>query len=88
VLQPEPEVELRDASLNPIDVEGVIIHAAIVGAEGTLSGTVDQATDGNGRAKFDDLAITGALGGASVTLGFTAPGLVEVDTPPILIEGD
>ena len=88
VLQPEPEVELLDASLDPVDVEGVIIHAAIASGEGTLGGTVDQPTDGNGRAKFDDIAITGASGGSSVVLSFTAPGLAQVDTPPILIESD
>jgi PKD repeat protein len=86
-LKPEPEVELRDAGGSSIEIEGVIINAAISGGGGTLFGTLSRSTDSNGRAKFNDLSIDGAVG-STVTLAFTAAGLAPLDSQLILIAGD
>jgi hypothetical protein len=88
VLNPEPEVELRSSSGNPLQVEGVTISAAPVPADAaTLVGTTSLPTDGNGRVRFEDLAIQ-AEPGASVVLAFTADGFAEVDSQAILIESN
>lgn len=68
-LSPQPVVELRDASGNPVAAKGVLVSASLTGG-GTLAGQVDVRTDAAGRAAFADLVIGGPVGPR--TLRFTS----------------
>jgi hypothetical protein len=71
---PAPALQLRDASGNAAAQSGVTVSATIAsGQGGTLSGTLNIATNASGVATFTNLAITGPLG--DYTLTFTAAGL-------------
>jgi hypothetical protein len=72
----QPEIQIRDASGNPVQTPGVTITAAIASGPGQLGGTRTATTGPNGRAAFDNLEITGAVG--AHTLIFAAPGLQSV----------
>jgi adhesin/invasin len=72
VLDPAPAVQLRTADQAELPTQGVMVSVAIDSGGGTLSGTLTSATDGNGRAAFPDLVITGDPGPR--TLAFTATG--------------
>ena len=84
-LDPGPEVELLSTSEGELAEPDVPISVAIGSGEGVVGGDATRSTDGNGRARFDDLVISGASG-SNVTLVFTAPGYAPVDSPPILIQ--
>ncbi len=76
-------VELLDGAGNP--VSGVNITAAIGSGAGTLGGTLTRTTAANGRATFDNLQITGAVGDRRIR--FTPTGtanFVESNTVSIL----
>jgi hypothetical protein len=79
-LSPAPVVRLEDASGNGVAKSGVPITVSLTGA-GTLSGTLTVATDGNGRATFGDLVISGAPG--DCTLLFASDGLQSVASSTI-----
>jgi PKD repeat protein len=61
-LERQPVVQLRDADGNAVARAGVQVSAAIGAGAGDLTGTRQRLTDENGRAKFTDLAISGAPG--------------------------
>ncbi|MEZ4587907.1 MAG: hypothetical protein R2909_16135 [Gemmatimonadales bacterium] len=69
----QPVVELRDFSGNPVSTRGILVTASLASGGGTLAGTVDVRTDGNGRAVYTDLAISGTVGAKA--LRFSASGL-------------
>jgi Bacterial Ig domain/Bacterial Ig-like domain (group 1) len=72
-LNPAPVVQVRDAAGHDLAVSGVEVTAALTGGgSGQLEGTRTVATDGNGRAQFGDLRITGGTG--SYRLLFAAEG--------------
>lgn len=80
-LTQQPVVQLLDAQGNPSPQGGVTVAVAIASGDGTLGGTVSRATDGNGRAAFTDLVITGLPG--TRTLRFTATGFAAVTSTQI-----
>jgi PKD repeat protein len=61
-LERQPVIQLRDAGGNAVASEGVQVSAAIGAGSGSLTGTRQRLTDGNGRATFTDLAISGPPG--------------------------
>jgi hypothetical protein len=61
-ISPAPVVQIRDASGNNVATAGVDITVAKSSGTGTLQGTQTVTTDGNGRAQFGDLSITGGTG--------------------------
>jgi hypothetical protein len=79
----QPEIELRLGD-DRLEQSGVTVTATIASGSGTLGGTVTALTDGDGRARFDDLSISGATG--THTLRFTADGFGEVISNPIEVE--
>lgn len=83
VLAQQPVVQLRDGLGNAVAQAGVTITAALVGATGTLGGTLAVATNASGAAVFTSLAITAPAG--SYTLRFTSPGLTEVVSSSIAV---
>jgi hypothetical protein len=80
---PEPVVELLDGDGNVMHQAGVIVQVAIASGGGTLQGTTAQPTDGEGRATFSDLAITGAAGAR--TLRFSASGFASVTSQAVTV---
>jgi len=80
-LTQQPVVQLLDAQGNPSPQGGVTVAVAIASGDGTLGGTMSRATDGNGRAAFTDLVITGLPG--TRTLRFTATGFAAVTSTQI-----
>ncbi|HEX2218693.1 MAG TPA: Ig-like domain-containing protein [Gemmatimonadales bacterium] len=74
-LRRQPVIQVRDAAGNPVRTAGVTVTAAIATGAGSLSGTTTQTTDGDGRATFTNLAITGAVGMHSII--FAAPGFTS-----------
>jgi Bacterial Ig domain/Bacterial Ig-like domain (group 1)/Bacterial Ig-like domain (group 3) len=75
-LTPGPVVQVRDGAGHDLAVAGVEVTVAVASGHGQLSGTQTVATDGNGRAQFGDLRITGATG--SHRLIFAAEGFRSV----------
>jgi adhesin/invasin len=79
----QPELQVRDASGNPVQIANVTITASLASGAGQLGGTRTATTGANGRAAFDDLEITGAVGPHSLV--FTAPGLQSVTSDPFTV---
>jgi hypothetical protein len=78
-------VQVVDRNGNPAPQAGVAVTATISsGPGGTLQGGGTATTDGNGRAAFSGLAVTGAAG--SYTLSFSAQGLTGVTSAPFTIQ--
>ncbi|HET8623868.1 MAG TPA: Ig-like domain-containing protein [Gemmatimonadales bacterium] len=82
-LAQQPVVELRDAAGNPVRQAGVNVTVAIASGGGTLGGSTTRSTNGEGRAVFTDLVISGAPGPR--VLSFSAPGLSGVRSAPIQV---
>jgi hypothetical protein len=82
-LQQPPEVELQDGNGKHLDLAGVAVSVSLAPAGATLSGTLTRTTDGHGRARFDDLAITGAPG--VYTLQFSADGFTPATSDSITL---
>jgi hypothetical protein len=81
----QPELQLEDANGHKLGQAGVAITAALApGAGGSLSGTLTRLTDKDGRAKFDDLAITGPEG--SYAIEFSAAGFASVTSSTITLQ--
>ena len=80
-----PRVRLVNASGNPVAQAGVAVTAGIASGNGTLLGTLIQATDAEGVAAFPDLAIDGA-GGAGYTLRFSSPGLAAATSRQVRLD--
>lgn len=69
----QPEIQVRDASGNPVQAADVTITAHIQSGAGQLGGNTSVTTGANGRAAFANLEINGATG--PHTIVFTAQGL-------------
>jgi hypothetical protein len=82
-LNPAPVVQVRDGQGHDVPAPGLEITVALSGP-GQLDGTKTVTTDGNGRATFGDLRITGASG--SHRLIFAADGLRSVTSSKIEVE--
>jgi hypothetical protein len=84
VLGQQPVIQLLDAGGNAATQSGVAVQVTIFAtAGGSLSGALSKLTDGNGRATFTDLAITGLPG--TYTLRFSAAGFAAVTSTQILL---
>jgi Invasin, domain 3 len=77
-----PVVQLVTEAGDPVGQSGVEVGVALEG-DGTLSGPATSSTDSEGRATFEGLVVTAPTGNRSLV--FTAPGLIEVRSNPILI---
>lgn len=82
-LSPQPVVELRDASDNPVTQSGVTISAALQSGPGSLLGTLSATTAANGRATFANLELRGTPG--DYILRFSSAGLSNRDSDPITL---
>jgi hypothetical protein len=83
LFSPQPLVDLRDASNNPVPVAGVGITASLLSGPGILGGTVTVQTNGVGRATFTDLVLQGAPG--VYVIRFASPGLPNLDSGNITL---
>jgi hypothetical protein len=81
-LNPQPVVQLKTGDGANLATAGVAVSVAIQGG-GSLSGTSPVATDGQGRASFTDLVISGDPG--TRTLLFTASGFTSVTSSSITV---
>ena len=81
----QPEVELQDGNGKHLEQGGVAVTVSLTPGDATLSGTLTRITDDKGHAKFDDLAITGAL--VTYTLQFSAAGFTPVTSDAITLIG-
>jgi hypothetical protein len=77
----QPEVQLALEGGGSVPQAGVTVRAAITSGSGTLLGTAAMQTNGDGRARFTDLAIAGPEG--RYALGFSADGYRAVASEPI-----
>jgi Invasin, domain 3/Bacterial Ig-like domain (group 1)/Bacterial Ig-like domain (group 3) len=86
-LATQPQVQVQDATGNPVAKAGVSVSVAISSGGGTLSGgaTVVQ-TDAAGLAVFSGLTISGTAG--SYTLLFSASGLASTTAPVTIGAGN
>lgn len=82
ILAPQPVVELRDGSNNPVLTAGVNVTASLVSGPGSLLGTLTVQTGANGRATFSNLELRGLAG--NYTIRFTA-GALTLDADPIAL---
>ncbi|HJR36595.1 MAG TPA: Ig-like domain-containing protein, partial [Gemmatimonadales bacterium] len=82
-LAQQPQIQLRDASNNPVAQSGVVVTAAIASGGGTLGGSTTATTNASGLATFTNLSISGVVGGR--TLGFSAPGLAGATSGTITL---
>ena len=81
-LDPQPVVQLKTGDGANLNTAGVAVSVAIQGG-GSLSGTTQVTTDGNGLASFTDLVISGDPG--TRTLLFTASGFTSVTSSSITV---
>jgi adhesin/invasin len=79
-LDPQPGIQVQDASGNPVAQAGIQVAVAMTG-DGSLGGQTAAATDASGRATFTDLAITGAPGARTLNFTSTSPSLEGVSVP-------
>ncbi len=79
----QPQVQLEDASGNPVSTAGVSVLASIATGGGTLGGNPTAVTNTAGRATYTDLSITGAVGNR--TLGFASPPLAGATSGTIAV---
>jgi adhesin/invasin len=78
---PQPVLQLQDASGSPLARPGVTVTAQISSGEGGLRGTTIQTSDADGVVTFTDLAIVGPPG--SRTLIFAASGYASAASTPV-----
>jgi hypothetical protein len=81
VIDPQPVLQLQDASGNPAARAGVAVTVQIASGDGTLRGTTTQASDADGRVAFSDIAIVGPPGAR--TLIFAASGYASAISTPV-----
>jgi adhesin/invasin len=81
-LNPQPVVQLKTGDGANLATAGVAVSVANQGG-GSLGGTTTVATDGEGRASFTDLVISGDPG--TSTLLFTASGFTSVTSSTITL---
>src|SRR5687768_1737943 len=83
VLAQQPQIQLRDASNNPVAQAGIVVTAAIASGGGTLGGSATATTNASGLATFTNLSISGVIGAR--TLSFSAPGLTGATSGTITL---
>jgi adhesin/invasin len=76
----QPVVQVQDAVGNPVAQSGTEVTVTIASGGGTLGGTTTLTTDGNGRATFTNLSISGTVGPRTLTFTTTALGSVTSET--------
>ncbi|HEU4953263.1 MAG TPA: invasin domain 3-containing protein [Gemmatimonadales bacterium] len=74
-LEPQPVVQLQDATGEDIARAGVVVTVQISAGGGTLAGTTSATSDPQGRVAFTDLAIRGSP--STRTLIFAADGFAS-----------
>ena len=77
----QPVIQLADVSGQPVAQRGVLITVSVVNGQAVLSGVVAVRTDGDGRASFSGLSLSGVVGVR--TMRFTASGLAAAQSNPI-----
>jgi hypothetical protein len=80
-LPQQPVIQLLDAQGNEAKQSGVEVSVAIASGGGSLGGTTSRLTDGDGRAAFTGLSLSGSPG--TRTLRFTASGFASVTSSQI-----
>ena len=83
-LSPAPVVQVRDGQGHDVAVAGVEITVGLSQGNGQLNGTKTVATDGNGRAQFNDLSISNGTG--THKLIFAADGFRSATSSKIEVE--
>ncbi|MFL5462191.1 MAG: Ig-like domain-containing protein, partial [Gemmatimonadales bacterium] len=83
-LSPAPVVQVRDGQGHDVALAGVEITVGLSQGNGQLNGTKTIATDGNGRAQFGDLSISGGSG--THKLIFAADGFRSATSSKIEVE--
>jgi len=83
MLTPQPVLQLRDASGNPVQLSGVVVTVTIGSGGGALTGTSTVASDASGIVHFTNLAITGPTG--AKVLQFAASGLTGIGSGSIAV---
>ncbi len=80
-LAQQPVIQLLDAQGNEARQSGVAVQVTIASGGGSLGGTTSRPTDGDGRAMFTDLSLSGPAG--TRTLRFSAGGFAPVTSAGI-----
>jgi hypothetical protein len=83
-LSPAPVVQVRDGQGHDVAVAGVEITVGLSQGNGQLNGTKTVATDGNGRAQFNDLSISNGSGPHKLI--FAADGFRSATSTKIEVE--
>jgi hypothetical protein len=83
-LSPAPVVQVRDGQGHDVALAGVEITVGLSQGNGQLNGTKTVATDGNGRAQFNDLSISNGSG--THKLIFAADGFRSATSTKIEVE--
>jgi PKD repeat protein len=83
-LSPAPVVQVRDGQGHDVAVAGIEITVGLSQGNGQLNGTKTVATDGNGRAQFNDLSISNGSG--THKLIFAADGFRSATSTKIEVE--
>jgi hypothetical protein len=76
----QPVIQVDDGTEQPAGA-GIEVTASVDGA--TLSGTTTVESDGEGVARFTDLALSGEDGDYVIT--FSSPGYLPIQSPPIAL---
>lgn len=76
----QPVIQVDDGTEQPAGA-GIVVTASVAGA--TLTGTTAVESDGEGVARFTDLALSGEDG--TYTITFSSPGYVPILSPPITL---
>jgi adhesin/invasin len=80
-LPQQPVIQLLDAAGNEAKQGGVEVRVSIASGGGSLGGTTSRLTDGDGRAAFSGLSLSGSAG--TRTLRFAANGFASVTSSQI-----
>jgi len=72
-LSTQPSIQLQDASGNAVAQAGVEVRASIASGDGTLGGLANVLTNGQGQARYTDLAIIGSPGTRTLRFASTGP---------------
>jgi hypothetical protein len=83
VLDPQPQIQVQDASGTAVAARGLLVVVSIGSGGGTVLGTTSLRTDASGKAAFTDLVIAGSVGARSLL--FTSQGLASVASGTIAL---
>ena len=82
-LSPQPSVQLRDGSGNPVNQAGIAVTAQFASGPSAILSNATASTNASGQATFSGLTITGPAGSYSLT--FSGPGISGVTSNPIVL---